>query len=76
MLIEKYKQVLVCFLLILFSSNIIFSQQEKVELNKWLTNWYLLGPLPLTEGANDLKHMPRFENDFLSLIKTLECFCL
>ena len=64
MLNKKFKQVLVCFSLILFSSSIIFSQ-EKMELNEWIIDWYLLGPIELEESTNEVEHLGGFENDFL-----------
>lgn len=66
MLNEKFKQVVCCFLLILFCSGNIFAQQEIMKLNKWITNWYLLGPLELEESLYEFNHLGGFENDFLA----------
>jgi len=66
MLNRKLKKILFCFLLIGFSSNFIFAQQEKLQLNQWITNWHLLGPIKLEEGSSELNHLVGFEKDVLS----------
>ena len=43
-----------------------YGQTEKVQPGAWMTNWDLLGPLPLDESVNELKHLPGFEQDFLA----------
>jgi len=57
---------LVLILLTLFSTNQVSGQLERIHINEWITNWYLLGPFPLEKGVNELKHLPGFENDLLS----------
>jgi len=37
-----------------------------VELHKWITDWFLLGPLELEESTNEVEHLGGFENDFIS----------
>ena len=64
--IKESKLSIIIILLIVFSTNQIFGQSEKIQLNEWITSWYLLGPLPLEEATNELKHLPGFDNDFLS----------
>ena len=66
MLNKKLTKILLCFLLIGFSSNLIFAQQEKLQLNQWITNWHLLGPINLEEGSSEVNHLGGFENDILS----------
>lgn len=64
MKITKLKLILI--LLTIFCTNQIFGQLERLHVNEWITNWYLLGPFPLEKSTNALKHLPGFENDFLS----------
>ncbi len=64
--IKESKLSIIIILLIAFSTNQTFGQSEKIHLNEWITNWQLLGPLPLEESSNELKHLPGFDKDFLS----------
>lgn len=64
--IKESKPSVIIFLLIVFSVNQLFGQAEKIQLNEWITSWQLLGPLPLEESTNELKHLPGFDKDFLS----------
>lgn len=64
--IKESKLSIIVILLIVFSVNQIFGQSEKIQLNEWMTSWQLLGPLPLEESTNELKHLPGFDVDFLS----------
>jgi len=66
MLNKKLMKILFCFLLIGFSSNLIFAQQEKYQINQWITNWHLLGPIKLEEGSSEANHLVGFENDILA----------
>ena len=66
MKIKKNKWAFVLTLCILFNFNPIFGQSEIIQLNKRITSWQLLGPLPLEKSTNELKHLPGFEIDFLS----------
>ncbi len=63
---NKLKKVLFCFLLISFYSNLIFAQPVKLQMNKWITNWHLLGPVQLEKEENKIGHLLRFENDILT----------
>ena len=63
---NKLKKILFCFLLISFYSNLIFAQPVKLQINKWITNWHLLGPIQLEKEANKIGHLLRFENDILT----------
>lgn len=60
-----FKHINVFFILVISYSH-AFGQTEKIQLNEWITSWQLLGPLPLEESTNELKHLPGFDNDFLS----------
>ncbi len=64
--IKKSKLAFFLFLLTFFSANQIFGQSEQLQFHKWITNWQLLGPLPLEESSNELIHLPGFDYDFLS----------
>lgn len=61
----RYKHISI-LILILISFSHAFGQSEKIQLKEWMTSWQLLGPLPLEESTNELKHLPGFDNDFLS----------
>ena len=63
---KNKKLNLILILITVFITSQIFGQLERIHINEWITNWYLLGPFPLEEGVNELKHLPGFENDFLS----------
>ena len=66
--IMNIKAIRLSFILltiILFSSNQIFGQKENLQVNEWITNWHLLGPLPLEIGSSEANHIVGFENDFL-----------
>ncbi len=66
MLNKKLTKILLCFLLIGLSSNLIFAQQEKLQINQWITNWYLLGPINLEDGSSEVNHLGGFDNDILA----------
>ncbi len=53
---------------VLFNNTNLFSQQDKLKPNQWITNWYLLGPIELEESSNEVNHLPGFEFDGLSVL--------
>lgn len=63
---KEVKLAIIIVLITVFNVNFIFGQTEKIQLNEWITSWQLLGPLPLEKSTNELKHLPGFDNDFLS----------
>jgi len=65
MIFKKNKWNSILILFIVFNFNPIFGQEEKIVLHEFITNWNLLGPLPLGKIDNELSHNPGFENDFL-----------
>ncbi len=65
MIFKKTKWNSVLILYIVLNFNPIFGQEEKVIYHEFITNWNLLGPLPLGNIDNELSHNPGFENDFL-----------
>jgi len=68
MLNRKYIIVLI-FLLFTNCVKYDYAQGNDLRLNNWLTGWYLLGPIQLTEGSNEVQHLEGFENDIPSVIK-------
>ena len=66
MIFKKHRWTFVLTLCIVFNFNPVFGQKEKVVLNEFITNWNLLGPLPLGKIDNELSHNPGFETDFLA----------
>ncbi len=62
---KKIITILFILMTILFPVQ-TFGQQNSLVLNHWITNWTLLGPLPLEKSVNELEHLPGFEKDFLS----------
>ena len=70
MLHRNFKQSLIFFLVVTFISSLIFGQQEESQTNKWITNWYLFGPIELGESQSEVDHLEGFENDFLLLRET------
>jgi len=62
---RKIRVAYLLSLLIALSNGFIFAQQNKLEFNKWIKNWHLLGPILLEEGVNEVKHLGGFENDIL-----------
>ena len=52
--------------MIVVSANYVSAQNKNLQLNKWITNWYLLGPIELEESSSEVKHLGGFENDFLA----------
>ena len=65
MLNKKLKKILLCLLFVSFCSNYIFAEQE-LQLNQWITNWHLLGPITLDEGPNEANHLVGFDIDILT----------
>ena len=53
-------------LLLVFTSKNISAQHEKLQLNEWITNWYLLGPIKLEVTSSEVNHLGGFETDFLA----------
>ena len=43
-----------------------FAQSQQLVLNKWITDWLLLGPVHLKADKNESKFLPGFNNDHLS----------
>jgi len=66
MLNRKFKKMVLCLVLIGFGANFANAQQEILQINKWITNWYLLGPIELEEGLSEANHLGGFEKDVLS----------
>ena len=66
MFIRKLQRKLFVVLLIVVSANYVSAQDENLQLNKWITNWHLLGPIELEKGTSKIKHLGGFENDILS----------
>lgn len=64
--IKAFRLSLILLTITLFNGNQIFGQKEKLQVNEWITNWYLLGPFPLEAGSSESNHLVGFENDFLS----------
>jgi len=44
----------------------MLGQSDPLSMNRWIQNWYLLGPLPIEKSNNILLHLPGFEKDFLA----------
>ena len=63
---RNYQRKLFFILIVIFSTNFIFSQDYKLKTYEWLQEWYLLGPIQLEEGTNEVNHLKGFENDVLS----------
>jgi len=66
-LTKAYKDHLF-FLLIFYlviNPELIFGQSQKLQLNEWITEWKLLGPISLGKSSNELIHLPGFEKDYL-----------
>jgi len=61
----KRRVVFIVLLVIIISPGQIFGQPESLVLNKWITSWTLLGPLPLKKSVDELKHLTGFKKDFL-----------
>jgi len=66
MLRRNFKQSLIYILVVTFISSLIFGQQKESQTSKWITNWYLFGPIELGESQSEVDHLEGFENDFLS----------
>ena len=66
MILKNNRWTFVLILSIIFNFNPIFGQADKVVLKEFITNWNLLGPLPLGKIDNELSHNPGFETDFLT----------
>jgi hypothetical protein len=60
------KKRLIISILILISANLNISAQQQLQLNKWITEWTLLGPIHLKHDTNESKFLPGFEKDYLS----------
>ncbi len=66
MLLRIKKIVLLSVLLGTISHGSIFSQRDKLEVSKWITSWYLLGPIELEERSSTVNHLGGFDIDYLS----------
>jgi hypothetical protein len=66
MTFRKKEFLLIVILFALFSVQQAIGQSEKLQLDKWITNWYLLGPLTLEEGSSEIEHLKGFDNDVLA----------
>ena len=66
MLNKKNRLSFVLAVSLILHSLISFGQLENIVLNEFISSWNLLGPLPLEDSTNGLKHNPGFEIDFLS----------
>ena len=51
---------------ILMLSGKMYAQSHAFELNKWITDWTLLGPVHLGKSTNESKFLPGFKKDYLS----------
>lgn len=63
---NQIKLILLLIFYLFISPEFLIAQSQKLQLNEWITNWNLLGPLPLGKSSNELIHLPGFEKDFLS----------
>ncbi len=61
----KMKNKTFYIVLSMFLSLNIYSQHP-LELNKWITDWTLLGPIHLKMSTNESKFLAGFEKDYLS----------
>ncbi len=43
----------------------LIAQPEKLQTGKWITEWRLLGPIPLDKSDVQAVHLPGFEKDYL-----------
>ena len=64
---RKLSRIIFIILLIVFVSNYISAQHNKLQINEWITNWYLFGPIELEEDQSEVDHLGGFENDYLSV---------
>ncbi len=66
MLNKKNKLYIFLAVSLILHSLFSFGQSENIVLNEFISSWNLLGPLPLEDSTNELKHNPGFDIDFLS----------
>ncbi|MBK7106928.1 MAG: DUF4838 domain-containing protein [Ignavibacteriae bacterium] len=59
-------KILIKFIFLLFLKiNIVFSQNNYVRINEWITEWNLIGPFQLEESIDNINHLQKFEKDYL-----------
>ncbi|MEN8191418.1 MAG: DUF4838 domain-containing protein [Bacteroidota bacterium] len=62
---RKYPSTLLVVLFAVIFTDLICAQKEKLQINEWITSWYLLGPIQLEESKKEIEHLGGFESDVL-----------